>query len=436
MENFIWENIQKEISKNIPPAYFEPFIAPLTLIGFNEDKCSIKAPSLQIKNHVEKKYQHFIENAIFSIKGNRFKVEILLDTPAELKTIVEEKYSDDNFSFNPDYTFESFIVGETNQFAFSAAKEVGNRPGVLNPLYIFGEYGVGKTHLLHSIGSSLKKEQPWTTVKYIDILSFMFEFQYAVQNRTTMESFKIKYQSYNTLIVDDIQNLNSGAEKTQEQFFSLFNHFYDRRRQIIIASDRPSHELPIHDRLKSRFVTGVQVDIKAPSYDVRYKILKKHSDSLNLNLSENTLSFIAEKIIKDTRSLLGALNDLFLYKKTYNIMLLDDEKIKEIIDSRISYRNKIEISNDRIIDIVCSFFSQNKKDILSKSRKAEFIQPRHVCMYFLNELSGLNKTVIGRIFQIKHTAVIHAIKHVKLLSNSNPEFSIILKKIQSEIEFK
>ncbi len=436
MEDFIWENIQKEISKTIPPAYFEPFIAPLSLLGFSDDKCSIKAPSLQIKNHVEKKYQHYIENAIYAVKGNRFKVEILLDTPVQFKTVVEEKYSDDNFSFNPDYSFENFIVGDTNQFAFSAAQEVVKRPGTLNPLYIFGEYGVGKTHLLHAIGSMLKKEQPWTSVKYVDILSFMFEFQYAVQNRTTMESFKIKYQSYNTLIVDDIQNLNSGAERTQEQFFSLFNHLYDRRRQIIIASDRPSYELPIHDRLKSRFVTGVQVDIKPPSFDVRLGILKSHADSLNLNLSESILSFIAEKIPKDTRSLLGALNDIFLYKKSFQMMLLDDEKIKEILECRITFRKKIEINNDRIIDIVCSFFSQNKRDILSKSRKAEYIQPRHICMFFLNELCGLNKTVIGRIFQTKHTAVIHGIKHVKLLSEKNPEFSVILKKLQTEIELK
>ncbi|MCE9500264.1 MAG: chromosomal replication initiator protein DnaA [Leptospira sp.] len=433
----IWEKILVEVSKTIPPVYYDPFISKLSFITADDERFVVRAPSLSIKNHVDKKYRQFIEEAIYSIKGNKLRVEINFEPDSQVaKTIVVDKFKDESFSFNPGYSFEKFIVGDSNKFAFSAAKEIVKHPGEMNPFYIFGNVGVGKTHLLHSIGSKLMKEHPWQTVKYIDILSFMSEFIYTVQNRQTMESFKIKYQSYNTLIVDDIQYLNSGAEKTQEIFFTLFNFLYERKRQIIIASDRPSSELPIHERLKSRFVNGVQADIKTPDFNVRYGVLKLNSDNLGLNLSEETIKFIAEKLKTDTRTLIGSLNDIYLYKKTNGLIFIDHNLVKEIIESRIRTKEVFQVTGEKVINSVCKYFSQSAKDVLSKSRKKEFVLPRHVCMYLLHEVLKENKTVIGRMFSTTHTTVIHAINSITESLKKDENLNSAVLSIRSELEFQ
>lgn len=167
----------------------------------------------------------------------------------------------------------------------------------------------------------------------------MNEFRFALQSRELIESFKIKYQSYNCLLVDDIQLLSTNAEKTQDEFFALFNFLFERKRQIVIASDRPSSELTIHERLKSRFVTGVQADIQYPNKEIRKGIVTSHSKIMDLGLSEDVLDFLADQIEEDTRLLLGALNDIYLYKKSYSLLFLNLDKVKEIVKNRL-YRKK------------------------------------------------------------------------------------------------
>ena len=437
LEN-VWEKVLDEISSQIPPRYYENFISPLALSEISENRAVITAPSQTVKSHVEKKYFQYIENAFFNVSGNRLSLEIHVNAAVNaIREIADDKFSTENhFQFNPDYTFENYIVGESNKFAFFAAKETASRNGDINPLYIFGNVGTGKTHLLHAIGSTIQKESPWKKVKYVDILSFMNEFTYHFYSRQSIESFKLKYQSYDVLIVDDIQYLNSSAEKTQEEFFFLFNHLYDRKRQIVIASDRPSSELPIHERLKSRFVTGVQVDVKLPDFATKVKILAKYADTLNLNLTEDQLNRIARDLQGDTRTLIGSLNDLHLYKKSSRLLFLTDETVDQIVSLRASRGSREATSHETLIDIVSEKFGQHKKDILGKSRKKEFIIPRHICMYILHEVHEQSKSVIGRIFNTKHTAVIHAIKNISKLVETDTEIRNIVTDIKSKVQFR
>ena len=434
----VWDQILEEVSRQIPPQYYDSFISPLTLLEISSEKVTLSAPSGTIKSHVEKKYLKYLEDAVYTIAGNRIFFEITLESDKNsFKDIVSERYeSQDSFEFNPDYTFQKFITGDSNRTAFTAAKETALKSAEINPLYIFGKVGVGKTHLLHSIAWEIKNNSPWKSVKYIDILSFMNEFTFMVSNRQNLESFKMKYQSYDVLLVDDIQYLNSSAEKTQEMFFYFFNYLYDRKRQIVIASDRPSFELPIQERLKSRFVTGFQVDIKPPDTEIRMKILKRYSESLNLNLSNEIISYIANSIQGDIRSLLGALNDLNIYKKSFGLLFFKIETVEEIISNRLVKSTSSEFDYEFLIDTVCETFGQHRKDILGKSRKSEFIIPRHISIYLLNEIYNLNKTVTGRLFQIKHTAVIHAIRKVEELKKSDPSVKQKIDSIRSKISFK
>ncbi|EMO40511.1 chromosomal replication initiator protein DnaA [Leptospira noguchii] len=436
--NLVWNKILEEVSKKISPQYYERFINTLKLEAINSEKCTIIAPSATIKTHVERKYQSIIENAILETCGDKIPVEILIETKAAspLQSILEKSFDQKDFQFNPDYTFETFIVGDCNRLAYTAAKECVRKPAEINPLYIFGSVGVGKTHLLHAIGSELTKKDPWKTVCYVDISSFMNEFRFALQSRELIESFKIKYQSYNCLIVDDIQLLSTNAEKTQDEFFALFNFLFERKRQIVIASDRPSSELTIHERLKSRFVTGVQADIQYPDREIRKGIVTRHSKIMDLGLSEDILDFLADQIEEDTRLLLGALNDIYLYKKSYSLLFLNLDKVKEIVKNRLYRRKNVEFSHDRIIESVAKEFNLNAAEIMGKSRKKELIIPRHICFYLLHNVFNVNKSQVGRLFQTQHTTVIHGVRKTEELLSNNKEMRFLIERISSKYKLQ
>ncbi|PJZ66894.1 chromosomal replication initiator protein DnaA [Leptospira wolffii] len=431
-----WKRILEEVSKEIPPTYFDKFIDTLQLDSLTDDRCILIAPSSNIKTHVEKKYQNYIEEAIFRASGNRIPVEIVLESPSNLNVVLKENFKDRSYSFNQDYTFDNFVVGNTNRLAYSAAMECVKNPAEINPLYLFGKVGVGKTHLLHAIGSEIVKREPWKTAYYVDIKSFMSEFLFALQSRDSIESFKIKYQSYNCLLIDDIQLLNTGAEKTQEEFFTIFNFLFERKRQIVIASDRPSSELPIHDRLKSRFVTGVQADIQAPDRDTRIGILEKTCQILNLGLSQEHIHLISDLIEDDTRALLGALNDLALHKRAFSHLFFTNTMIEEILKNRIFRKKNFQLSQDKVIEYISEIYHLDPKEIMGKSRKPEYVIPRHLCMYVLHKEFRLNKSQVGRMFNSEHTTVIHAVRNIENRMKEDKDFSIKVESILKRFRFQ
>jgi len=433
----IWPKILDEVSKQIPAMYFEPFISPLSFVEFKEDSLIIKAPSSLIKNHVEKKYQTVIADAAEKVGGSKFKIQIHVDSnDTPIASFIDTKFKEDSFPFNPDYILEKFILSDSNRMAYMACKDAIENPGKQNPIYIHGKVSVGKTYLLHAIGNSLTQNHPDKPIKYISISDFLSEFVFNVQNRQAMDAFKLKYQSYHTLIIDDIQNLNSSAEKTQEEFFAIFNYLFDRKRQIILAADRPISDLPISERLRSRFITGCQVEIQAPDETVRIGILKQKSKEANLQLSDIAIQFISDNFQTDTRALLGCLNDLQLYKKTFSLLFVSDEKVKELLENRLHKSKDLDINHEKIIDLVCERYTQSKKDILSKSRKAEYIIPRHICMYLLFEVCNMNKTLIGRVFNTKHTTVISAINRIKEMMKDDLSFRKTVNSFKSQFEYK
>ncbi|PJZ71075.1 chromosomal replication initiator protein DnaA [Leptospira perolatii] len=431
-----WKRILEEVSNEIPPTYFDKFIHTLQLNSLTDKRCVLIAPSANIKTHVEKKYQTYIEEAIFKTMGNRIPVEIVLEGPSNLTQVLRETYKDKSYSFNPDYNFETFIVGNSNRLAYSAARECIQNPADINPLYLFGKVGVGKTHLLHSIGNEIIKREPWKTVHYVDIKTFMSEFLFSLQSRDSVESFKIKYQSYDCLLIDDIQLLNTGAEKTQEEFFTIFNFLFERRRQIVIASDRPSSELPIQERLRSRFVTGVQADIQPPDKEVRIGILSYQNKILNLGLSPDLIELIADRIHDDTRTLLGSLNDLALHKRAYSYLFFTPEMIEEILKNRMFRKKNLLLSHDKVIEHIASLYNLDAKEVMGKSRKQELIIPRHLCMYVLHKVFKVNKSQIGRIFGGEHTTAINGIRKIEAKMKEEKEFAAKVEDILSKFRFQ
>ncbi len=435
-----WNQVLEEVAGIISPSYFQNFISPLKFIRKDDTTILLLAPSDHVRRHVESKYLNYLEKAFYNVLKNRFKVEIVTEakefSDSWNRHITES--IDSNFTtLNPDCTFSSFIVADSNRLAYTACMEAVLRPGDINPLYIFGSVGVGKTHLLHAMGNEILKREPWKKVRYVEMTSFLNEFIFTVRQNTrqALDSFKLKYQSYDTLLIDDIQFLNSGADKTQEEFFSLFNFLYQRKSQIVIASDRPSHELPIHDRLKSRFTKGVQTNIQPPSEDLRFAILRKYCDMYDLHLDSESLEFLVKNITGDVRYLIGALNDIILFRKAYNYILVPLDRVKEIVQSRIDTRKKLhDLTQDALIDRICASYNQSRKDILGKSRKSEYIIPRHLCMFALHRFFHLNKTVIGRIFDCKHTTVLHGIANIESRLKTDRKIQELIQELELEFD--
>ncbi|MCB1143247.1 MAG: chromosomal replication initiator protein DnaA [Leptospiraceae bacterium] len=431
-----WNDVLAEVSKKIPSMYYDPFIQPLTIKEFDRNEIFLHAPSTTIKEHVEKKYQQYIQDAIEKISGSRLKISISADVQSinPISNFVENRFNETQSVFHPDYSFENTLKGDSNALAITAAMEVVQKPGIFNPLYIYGRVGVGKTHLLQAIGKALQEKNE--NVKYLSISQFLTEFVYNLQIKNGLDQFRSRFQSYTCLIIDDIHQLNSTAEKTQEEFFQLYNFLFERNRQIIISADRPVHELPLQDRLRSRFLSGYQVEIKPPDSKIREMLIQKKSEDFSLNLSDTSIQFIQDNFKSDMRSITGCLNELSLYRKTYNLLLFSDEKVKEILESRIEKIGKIDIQHDRILDTVCEYYSQEKSQITSKSRKSEYIIPRHVSMYLIYEICNLNKTMIGKIFNTNHTTVISALKKVETNMKKDENFKRIVLGFRRKFELQ
>lgn len=432
-----WAKILEEVSKKIPSVYYGSFISSLSLLSFDESKITLSAPSEIIKNHVSQKYQHFIEEAACKVSGRNISIEILTDSsPNQIKPIsnfVEERFQDQNFEFHSEFTFENFIVSESNILAYNACKEILEQPGVYNPLYIFGGIGVGKTHLLQALGRALRTKN--FNVKYTTASNFLSEFVYSLQSKSSSENFRTKYQSYSCILFDDLQYLTSTAEKTQEEFYHLLNFYYERQKQIIVASDRPLSELPLQERIRSRLMIGQIVEIQKPNSAIRELLIRKKMEDFGLALSEESIQFLIDNFSNDLRNLIGSLSELSFYKKIYGLLILPHEKVLTILNNRLEKQNNTQNAFDKIIDEVCEHFRQERKDVLSKSRRAELILPRHTIMYLLHEVCKMSKSQIGKIFSTNHSAVIPAIKKIEQKQKNDFHFAKFLNDIRRKHEF-
>lgn len=428
-----WNKILFEISKSVETKYFNAFISTLKVESLSSEILSLVAPNESIKQHNEKRYAKIIESAAKTILGNpitiRFKLEDT-DQPSEHPVLKNNKPD----ILNPNFTFDEFLVGNSNRLAEFAARNLVTNQESLNPLFLYGKIGTGKTHLLQAIGNEFAKQNPKANVRIVDTPSFLNEFVNSVRNssRDSLDLFKLKNQSASIFLIDDIQFLNSGAEKTQEEFFYVFNYLYDRKIPIVITSDRPNYELPIQDRLKSRIVTGTCVEIKQPDKELRTKIIQHFSKRYELFLTPEAQEFLATAIQEDTRSIIGALNDILLHRRVFGQLILDISQIRSCVESRLKRKHSEGYWEEKIIEFVCSSFKKERKDLLGKSRKQELVVPRHLCIHFLIELLQKGKSEAGRIFGVKHSSVIHAVENAKEFLKANPEYELEFQKLRNE----
>ncbi|NLJ41005.1 MAG: chromosomal replication initiator protein DnaA, partial [Clostridiales bacterium] len=387
---------------------------------------------------LESRYMDLIVNSLKEVSSTDYSVTLVLPNEAEkFLNKGEEKQEDtgtNTAALNIKYTFDSFVIGNSNRFAHAACLAVSEAPAnAYNPLFIYGGVGLGKTHLMHAIGHFILSQTPNTKVLYVSSEKFTNELITSIQTNKNVE-FRNRYRNVDVLLVDDIQFI-AGKESTQEEFFHTFNTLHESNKQIIISSDRPPKEIPtLEDRLRSRFEWGLIADIQPPDLETRIAILKKKAEQEQIEVDDDILLFIAQRIQSNIRELEGALIRILAYSTLNNNRLdisIADEALKDII----SNNGPRTITPALIMEVVAAFYNLKTDDFRSKKRNRAISYPRQIAMYLCRELTDLSLPKIGEEFGGRdHSTVIHAYDKIANSSSKDPELSKALGQIRKELE--
>ena len=443
-----WLTVKETIRReyNISDISYQTWVAPLEFYNIVDDVVSIIIPSDQAHalNYISSKYKSFFQVTLTEMFDHNYDVKFILEKDAKSSDIETEKttvnpvynINYESANLNPKYKFDTFVVGSNNKLAHAASLAVAESPGeVYNPLYLYGGPGLGKTHLMHSIGHFILEQNPDKKVLYVTSEEFTNEVIESIRsgNAASMTKLRDKYRTVDVLMVDDVQFI-IGKESTQEEFFHTFNALHAARKQIVLSSDKPPKEMEtLDERFRSRFEWGLIADIQPPDYETRMAILRKNAESYDKQIDEEIIKYIATNIKSNIRELEGAFNKIIAFAKLNKVDLTiesAEEALKDVI-----YPNKAkEITPTLIINVVAEHFGVKPEDITSKKRNSEFVQPRQVVMYLCRELTDVSQVNIGKILGKKdHTTVIHGVKKIEAEMENNEELrnkiDIIIKKL-------
>ena len=423
--NKIWSDVQELIKKAVEAEVsYVVHIKPAKAVSFENSVFTVAVPSSINKNMIEFRFKNKIESILETYTGQKVTLQIILDDETDefLKSIKQTDDTismsathqrTDNSTLNEKYTFETFVIGSSNEYAASAAISTSENPGrIYNPLFLYGNSGLGKTHLMCAIGNKIKKEHPDYKVVYIPTENFTNEFVECIKNYK-MAEFRKKYRNADVLMVDDVQFLQN-REGFQEEFFHTFNDLHSLNKQIVLTSDRkPSELVTLEERLRTRFSQGLQIDITVPNYETRLAILKKKSELNNYNISSDILEYIADRIKSNVRELEGALLKVVSIAQLSH-KEIDIELTKYAIESILPKDGIVKITPDKIMDKVSTFYVVTKEDLIGKSRVKTLVVPRQVAMYLCSKLTDMNAGMIGKTFGNKdRTTVIHSVQKIE-----------------------
>lgn len=438
----IWLKTCNILQREVTAVSYDLWIRSLAPIDYSNGIMYLSTSSESAKARVLKLHYGQIKEALNEVEPQiiDFKVLDPLERDNYFKKLEEnslEKNINSNpiCNFNPKYTFDNFVVGNSNKYVYAAARGVAEHPfDKINPLFIYGGVGLGKTHLLHAIGNYLKVNNPELKVLYVTCEKFTHDYIESLKSSKTQANaeYRDKYRNnVDVLMIDDIQFISNKAG-TQEEFFHTFNDLYQKGKQIIIASDRNPKEIAnLEERLRSRFSMGIMQDIQVPDYETRLAILQKKAQQEHYSVSDDVISLIAEKCDTNIRELEGMLGKVCFYASLLGkpTATLDDvnEALKDVINT-----SKQNLTADRIIDCVCKYFSITKEDLIGKKKNKEIVEPRQICMYLICELLDLPLVSIGEIFGGRdHTTVIHAREKVSDLIKENNRIKVEVNDLKS-----
>ncbi|WP_160680309.1 chromosomal replication initiator protein DnaA [Clostridium sp. C8-1-8] len=431
--NQIWDKTLNIMKGEMSEVSFNTWIKSCEPIYMDSDTIKFSVPNDFTKDIIEKRYKTLFVQAIKLVSSKKYNIEFLIQSELQQENEIStrpNKEESSNISvvsvndemsatLNPKYTFDSFVIGNSNRFAHAASLAVAESPAkAYNPLFIYGGVGLGKTHLMHAIGHYILKNNPKAKVVYVSSEKFTNELINAIKDDTN-EEFRNKYRNVDVLLIDDIQFI-AGKERTQEEFFHTFNTLHEANKQIILSSDRPPKEIPtLEDRLRSRFEWGLIADTQAPDFETRMAILKKKADVEKLNVANEVMVYIATKIKSNIRELEGALIRIVAYSSLTNREITVDlasEALKDIISNKQGNHVTIEL----IQETVANYFNLRVEDLKSQRRTRNVAYPRQIAMYLSRKLTDMSLPKIGEEFGGRdHTTVIHAYEKISDGLNSD-----------------
>jgi len=443
----LWKNTQEELKVVLAPAVYQTFVAKSQLISLIKDTATISCPNSYLVDINQKRYLDVFKAAL----DNQSKLDL------KLKFIVQEVIENSPsstpdpttaplFSYNsptnpgapslhPKYTFQNLIVGNSNNFAFAAAQGIINNPGLsYNPFFIWGGVGVGKTHLMQAIGHELYKNNPSLKIKYFPAETFGNELISALKSKD-MNRFKDKYRKADCILVDDVQFI-AGKEYIQEEFFHTFNALHMAGKQVVLTSDRkPSDIDRLEDRLVSRFMGGLTVDIQLPDYEMRVAIINQKAQEKGIDLDPAATAFLAENVVSNIRDIEGRLQEIIVQSFAHKTTHIDIDFVNQIINpsSTPAYTgNKKEVTPRHLISVCAKHFNIKTGDLCGKSRKKDLVTARHITAYLLLNEINLPLEEVGRYLGGRdHTSIMHARDKIHTDLSTNPQIKTTIHQIKS-----
>ena len=445
-----WKIIQTDMKNKLGNDIYESWLKKIDFVEELKNYVLLSVSTRFIRDWITSRYLDQILQIIKTYKHDINRIELKIakkkDDDNKISGIKENSLNlNQNVSFikdtylqynkiDPNKKFENFIIGSSNKLAFEASSKVIESASHYNPLYIYGGVGMGKTHLLNSIGLSLKEKNK---VLFLSAERFMYQFVKAIKSNE-MVKFKEYFRNTDTLLVDDIQFMN-GKEAMQEEFFHTFNALLDKGSQVIISADRAPNKLSrIQERIKSRFSGGLVVDIQKPDYDLRYKIVKTKSQELityysnQVKISDEIKKFISLEIKTSIRELVGAINRIVSFSRIYG-------KVPNISETKVILKDLLNLSENKItVDLiqstVCKFFKISKNEMLSSRRSRYLVRPRQVAIYLTKILTSKSLPEIGREFSNRdHTTIIHSVKTIEKLKKEDNDLNINIDNLKNKI---
>ena len=445
-----WGAIQSQMKDKLGIEIYESWLKKINFVEEFNNYILLTVPTRFIRDWITSRYLDQILQIVKSYKKDIIRIEFKI-SDQQLNNIDEKKEAIQNFEnkenisfikdsylqynrIDPNKRFDNFLTGTSNKLAYEASIKVSENISHYNPLYVYGGVGMGKTHLLNSIGLELKTNNK---VMFISAVRFMYQFVKSIKSND-MVKFKEYFRNTDILLIDDIQFMN-GKEAMQEEFFHTFNALLDKGSQIIVSADRAPNKLSrIQERIKSRFSGGLVVDIQKPDYELRKKIVEQKTEELNklyfdqINISEEIKEFISTEITASIRELVGAINRIVSFSRIYN-------KAPNLAETKVVLKDLLNISENKItIDLiqtlVCRFFKISKNEMLSSRRSRYLVRPRQTAIYLTKILTSKSLPEIGREFSNRdHTTIIHSVKTIEKLKANDPEMVDKINKLKNQI---
>lgn len=428
----VWGNVLQQMSRQLASTTINTWFDEVEVVTMEDSAFVLHCGNEFKKKTIEARFLSYIRDALRDLFSADFEIKILNDEQLSAYHGVAPDYPGD-LNDSGAFTFETYVVGPSNKLAYAAAHAVSERPGVnYNPLFIYGDSGLGKTHLLYAIAHGLKKNHPDAKIVYIKGDDFTNELVASIREGKNAE-FREKYRQATLLLVDDVQFI-AGKEQTQEEFFHTFNSLYEAGKQIVLTSDRPPREMTkLEDRLRTRFEWGLMVDVTPPDYETRLAIVKNKSAMLGVKLSDPVTDLIAENVTANVRQIEGTLNKILAY---YDLMgsAMSQEDILRAIRDMIKKNNEYIPTAQAVVNYICSTYHIDEDVLRGQSRGREVVTARQIAMYLMRRMICMNLVDIGKEFGDRdHTTVLHSLDKVEKQMRSDPAFAEMVKQITTNI---